>query len=171
MLASDPKEAFRLNSCKKVVRLSKLIEQFTIESQDRYDQMNKIHSDFQRACQAIVDRFNRESAKISKDLHNFRKEYISETCNQFSEEYKTIKKEFTKYKNGQIRKLNAIIVQSKNLQQTVQLIQNTALQKVSDTLTSASEMEENLQNCTSPEYMENFIKPRIKPILDKIDSF
>ena len=122
MLASDSKEAFRLNSCKKVVRLSKLIEQFTIESQDRYDQINKIHSDFQRSCQAIVDRFNRESARISRDLHTFRKEYISETCNQFSEEYKTIKKEFTKYKNSQIRKLNAIIVQSKNLQQHWSLI-------------------------------------------------
>lgn len=171
MTASDSKEAFRVNACKKVVRLSKLIEQFTVESQDRYDQINKIHSDFQRACQAIVDRFNRESAKISRDLHNFRKEYISETCSQFSEEYKTIKREFTKYKNGQIRKLNSIIVQSKNLQQTVQLIQNTALKNVSDTLNSASEMEENLHNCTSPEYMENFIKPHIQPILDKIDRY
>ncbi|OHT03003.1 hypothetical protein TRFO_29707 [Tritrichomonas foetus] len=170
-MIADPNQTFQLNACKKVVRLSKLIEAFSVEAQDRCDQINQVHTDFQHACQAIVDRFNRESAKISRDLNQFRKDYISDTCSNFSEEYKTIKRDFTKYKNGQIRKLNAIIVQSKGLQQAVQLIQNSTLKTATDTLTSASEMEENLQNHNSPEYMETFIKPHIQPILDKMERY
>ena len=171
MLADPQSEAFKLNACKKVVRLSKLIEAFQNEAQDRYDKINQVHSEFQHACQAIVDRFNRESAKISRDLNQFRKDYISSTCSSFSEEYKNIKRDFTKYKNGQIRKLNAIIVQSKNLQQAVQLIQNSTLKTANDTLTSANEMEENLHTQVSSEYIETYIKPHTQPIFDKMERY
>lgn len=171
LVVEGSEQAFRINACKKVVLLSKLIQQFTHEAHDRLDKLNEVHYDFQRSCQSIVDKFNRESGRISKDLNQFRKDYISDTCSQFAEEYKEIKKEFTKYKNSQIRKLNAIIAQSKNLQQTVQLIQNSALKTASDTLNSASEMEEHLQSHTSPEYMQHYLQPYIQPILDKTNKY